>query len=176
MTVEDKTKERMKAYSAAYRAVHKDKAAADNAAYYAAHAEGERARSRAYYAANKEKKAARFAAYHEAHKEELNTKHARYRAANRDKYRAISIRRRARKMQAEGTHTVADIKDQYARQKGKCFWCGKRVGKQYHVDHVVPLSRGGGDGPDNLVISCPTCNCRKGEKLPHEWAEGGRLI
>jgi 5-methylcytosine-specific restriction endonuclease McrA len=32
------------------------------------------------------------------------------------------------------------------------------------------LSRGGGNGPENLVISCATCNVRKNDRLPHEMA------
>lgn len=44
------------------------------------------------------------------------------------------------------------------------------------VDHVVPLVKGGSNGPDNLVIACSTCNLRKNDKLPHEWPEGGRLL
>lgn len=43
------------------------------------------------------------------------------------------------------------------------------------VDHVVPLSRGGADDAENIVISCPTCNLHKHNKLPHEWLEGNRL-
>lgn len=88
-------------------------------------------------------------------------------------------RRRARLMQAPGSHTVQDIQKQYERQKGKCYWCGKKLGtgkRAYHVDHVVPLSRGGSNWPDNLVIACHTCNERKNDRLPHEWPEGGRLL
>jgi 5-methylcytosine-specific restriction endonuclease McrA len=41
---------------------------------------------------------------------------------------------------------------------------------------VVPLSRGGSNGPENIVIACPTCNLAKKDKMPHEWPEGGRLL
>ena len=116
------------------------------------------------------------AAYRAAHKEEIAAYMKAYRKAHPEETSAKMSRRRARELQAEGTHTAGDIRDQYTRQKGKCFWCGGRVGKQYHVDHVVPLSRGGGDGPDNLVIACAACNLQKGDKLPHEWAKGGRLL
>jgi 5-methylcytosine-specific restriction endonuclease McrA len=78
---------------------------------------------------------------------------------------------RALKHDANGTHTTEDIADQYARQNGKCYWCGTRVGDSYHVDHVIPLSRGGGNGPENLVIACPTCNFSKNARLPHEWSD-----
>lgn len=97
--------------------------------------------------------------------------------ANHKEYISVWNRRiKAARTRAIGTHTAGDIKDQYTRQKGKCFWCGEIVGKNYHVDHVVPLARGGSNWPDNLVISCPTCNMRRRDKLPHEWAEGGRLL
>lgn len=116
-----------------------------------------------------------------------------YRIANRDKIRAgkkkwvennrESIRlkgrvyaalRNARKRKTGGSYTKKDIKDQYARQHGKCYYCGQKVGDTYHVDHVVPLSRGGSNSPENLVVACVHCNLSKSNKLPHEW--GKRLL
>lgn len=35
------------------------------------------------------------------------------------------------------------------------------------VDHVVPLARGGTHDPENLVLACMACNCKKGVR---EWA------
>lgn len=99
-----------------------------------------------------------------------------YRRAKPEIIKAISQRRRAREYNAPGTHTDADLKRQYKAQKGKCYYCGEKVGKTYHVDHVIPLSRGGSDGPENLVIACVRCNQAKNNKLPHEWPEGGRLL
>jgi hypothetical protein len=88
--------------------------------------------------------------------------------------RARTARRRARVLNAEGTHTKADIQAQYQSQKGLCWHCSKLVGDDYHVDHLVPLVRGGSNGPRNIVISCPICNFSKGSKLPYEW--NGRLF
>lgn len=99
-----------------------------------------------------------------------------YRRAKPEIIKAISQRRRAREYNAPGTHTDTDLKRQYKAQKGKCYYCGEKVGKTYHVDHVIPLSRGGSDGPENLVIACVRCNQAKNNKLPHEWPEGGRLL
>jgi 5-methylcytosine-specific restriction endonuclease McrA len=81
--------------------------------------------------------------------------------------------RRARKRHASGTHTAADIAAQRTRQKGRCFWCQEKVGRSYHVDHVMPISRGGSNGPENIVIACASCNLSKGAKMPSEF--GGRL-
>ena len=65
--------------------------------------------------------------------------------------RASFKRYMARKFKANGTHTAEDIQRQYKRQDGRCYYCGQNVGKVYHVDHVVPLSRGGSNDPDNLL-------------------------
>ncbi len=32
----------------------------------------------------------------------------------------------------------------------------------FEIDHIVPLSVGGGTTADNLCLSCPTCNRHKG--------------
>ena len=50
-----------------------------------------------------------------------------------------------------------------------CHYCGDYV-DDGHLDHVIPLSRGGDDSPDNLVWSCSSCNLSKGAKLLDEWA------
>lgn len=98
----------------------------------------------------------------------------RWRENNREKSRALWHRYRARKLAADGQYTPDNVAQQYVSQNGRCWWCGKLVGNTYHVDHRIPLSRGGSNAPENLVISCPACNCSKGAKLPHEW--NGRLL
>jgi len=57
-------------------------------------------------------------------------------------------------------------------QPKECHWCGDPVDDNYHLDHVIPVSRGGKSSLDNLVISCPACNLSKGDKLPSEWDRG----
>lgn len=95
-------------------------------------------------------------------------------AINPEKRRAKRHKRRARERGATGKHSAADIKTIYRRQKGRCYWCLISLNGEYHVDHRIPLARGGSNDASNLVISCPECNMKKGDKMPHEWC--GRLL
>lgn len=89
--------------------------------------------------------------------------------------RASNHSYKARKRNAKGNHTAEDINLQFKSQKGLCWHCGKKLDpKNYHVDHLTPLSRGGSNNADNMVISCPRCNLSKHDRFPHEW--NGRLI
>jgi len=94
-----------------------------------------------------------------------------YRAENRAKVAAWDSTKRAVRCGAEGRHTAADVHDHYASQEGCCYWCDVSVGDVYHVDHVIPLARGGTDWPDNIVVACPSCNVHKHAKMPEEWAQ-----
>lgn len=74
----------------------------------------------------------------------------------------------ALRYKAQGNYTPEDIQSIFAQQEGKCAYCKKQL-TAYHIDHVVPLSRGGTNWPDNLALACATCNCSKGAKLLSEW-------
>ena len=47
-------------------------------------------------------------------------------------------------------------------QQGKCALCGDELGKGFHVDHVIPFSKGGVTELENSQALCPTCNLKKG--------------
>ncbi len=118
-------------------------------------------------------------AYRASHSEAIRERQRRYYASDhgRERFRSARRRRRARKHNALGTHTPEDIQAQYERQKGRCYYCNVQVQwGQHHIEHVVPLSRGGADDMSNIVIACKPCNLKKHNKLPHEWPEGGRLL
>ena len=54
----------------------------------------------------------------------------------------------------------------FARDGWECQYCGART--SLTVDHVIPRSKGGGSGWDNIVASCAPCNRRKADRLPHQ--------
>jgi 5-methylcytosine-specific restriction endonuclease McrA len=81
---------------------------------------------------------------------------------------AARDRRRAMELQAEGVYTKEDVR-RLLQQNGRvCFYCSTTLAK-FHIDHFIPLSRGGSNGPDNLRLSCPSCNYSKGAKMPWDW-------
>ena len=93
-----------------------------------------------------------------------------WRDNNREKRKAYASKRRALLLNAEGSHTPEDIKWLLNVQDGKCANCQIDVGGSYHVDHFIPLSKGGSNWLHNLQILCPPCNTSKGNKDPLEWA------
>jgi 5-methylcytosine-specific restriction endonuclease McrA len=123
---------------------------------------------------------ARRKAWDESHPEDVAQREERRRATRTMERSAYKRRRRARIRNAEGRHGVKDVRLQIAAQTPKggqhviCWWCDREIKGQYHVDHRVPLARGGGDGPGNIVIACPRCNTAKRDRLPEEFA--GRLL
>lgn len=115
----------------------------------------------------------------EQRRDRVNEENRKWWKEHPEQAKAISAKRnakrRALKVNAEGTHTIADMRRQYDAQKGKCWWCGKPVAwEDRHDDHLIPLNRGGTNWPNNMVVSCAKCNMSKHDKLPHEW--NGRLF
>lgn len=82
------------------------------------------------------------------------------RAARRSNRRALT------KGEAN-TVSTEQIEKLIQGQKRKCWWCSVKL-KDFHIDHRIPLARGGQHEVSNLVISCPTCNLRRNKSLPWE--------
>lgn len=57
----------------------------------------------------------------------------------------------------------------FARDDGRCQYCGKRFPtSELSLDHVVPTCRGGTTTWENLVCACVRCNVKKGGRTPQE--------
>ena len=54
-------------------------------------------------------------------------------------------------------------------QKSNSVCCACGCKDDLHVDHIVPLSRGGTNELDNLQMLCSSCNLSKGTKTMAEW-------
>jgi 5-methylcytosine-specific restriction endonuclease McrA len=63
----------------------------------------------------------------------------------------------------------------FVRDDNRCAYCGRLLKRgELTVDHVIPVSRGGGSTWGNTVTACAPCNQRKADRTPHE--AGMRLL
>ena len=96
-----------------------------------------------------------------------------WRAKHPQLQRLQVARRRARIRGSTGPGVTAAqwaaICARYTDPQGNitCAYCWRKCAAT--IDHVVPISRGGLDAPDNVVPACRRCNCSKGAKLLSEW-------
>ena len=146
--------------------------------YYYAHKSERLDAHKRWYAANRDYALAKDRQFRKDHPEILAERWQNwYRTENgKARSRARVRSRTARKRGASGNYTYADIEAMKKRQKNKCHYCNTSLANGYHIEHTIPIIRGGTNDPSNLVLTCPTCNLQKGTKLPHEWYEGGHLL
>lgn len=129
--------------------------------------EAEKQRMRDYIAREGDNWAARSKAWREQNPERVIAKNAAFRAANPDYGVMWNRHQRAREAGAPGTFTLEDLNSLRKRQRNRCNGCGKR--RKLGVDHIIPLSRGGTNWPDNIQLLCHSCNGRKERKTMEEW-------
>lgn len=86
-----------------------------------------------------------------------------YRKANPDKVREFSIRRKGRKLDRLAYGTLPKIR---LAQRNRCAICRTSLRGGDHIDHIVPLSKGGKHIAQNLQLLCPHCNLTKSGRDP----------
>ena len=119
-----------------------------------------------------------------AHPEVGRIRVAEYRARNPGKARLYFLRtytlrkeqhlawarnKRARKRGAAGKCTSEDVRRIMEMQANKCAYCGSALGQSFHRDHKIPLCRGGSNWPENIALTCASCNHRKSRLTASEF-------
>ena len=116
--------------------------------------EAQRIYQRRFLRANREANAR----YRERYKDRARVSVLRYSRSIKGKIR--SERRRARKHGAFVEDVNRDIL--YEMYGGMCGICKEFIEGDFHVDHVIPLSKGGLHCYANVQPAHPACNLRKG--------------
>jgi 5-methylcytosine-specific restriction endonuclease McrA len=127
-----------------------------------------RASGRRYFEANKIKIKIKAKVWRATHKPALAAKGRAWRKANPSKLNTYNARRRARITQAFVEHV--DRKTVYDRDLGICYLCGQPVSfDKMHLDHDVPISRGGPHNYENTHATHATCNHQKSDLTAAEY-------
>lgn len=130
-----------------WRINNPEKVAAKKRKYYLKHADRIKEKSTRYYLENRES---------------VKVNRKNWTANNPEKKAASRYRRRSR-METVFTISAAEIARLY---DSPCAYCGN---PSEHLDHVIPLSRGGEHRIGNLVGACAKCNLSKHDKFIMEW-------
>lgn len=175
-----KNHERILADEAKDRAEHPERHRKRAEKYRKANVEKERDRVRKYRADNPEVRQRwldsggrqKDKEWREANKEKLKQYFAQWAEDNREKKYSYIHKRRALKKESSGTHTAAEAAAILVAQNYQCAYCDADLRQvTRHLDHIMPLSKGGSNDKSNIQWTCAYHNIQKGDKDPIEYAK-----
>jgi 5-methylcytosine-specific restriction endonuclease McrA len=155
-------------------------AAVQGATYFAGNRVAKLAKQAAHYAANREDMLAKQAAYRAENRQKCNAAVAKWARANPDARRIHKQNRRAQEAQSGGKLSRGITAKLFKLQQGKCACCGETLetlkngsvdGKKVHLDHIMPISKGGTNTDKNMQLLTSTCNLEKNAKHPVDFMQ-----
>lgn len=135
-----------------------------------------REESRKRYLKHRERLLAEIKAYRNDNPEKAKVMRDAWRAKNWERLRKVHLtywhKRRAIQSSAEGLFTREEWLAICEKQRDRCFDCGEE--RKLTIGHLVPLSKGGSNWPDNIVGQCQRCNSKQGSQLHPSVKERGK--
>lgn len=163
----EKCKERVNAYAERNREKNRVRAA-----LYQQENKAKVTKARAiYYAKNKEYLNEMAAIYRSENREKVNKNSRKWEKENPEAKRRIDQNRRARKRNSGGVLSRDIVQKLMVLQKGICPCCRRKLGNDYHVDHIFPLALGGPNTDANVQLLRAECNRKKGAKHPVDFMQ-----
>lgn len=154
-----------------WRERHPEQMAACKKRWNEAHPEKVRQYWEDSIARHPERKRKQKAASQRRNRAAANERNRRYAQRHPQRLRIRCLNRWAMFKEADGHFTQKDIERIYKEQHGRCAYCGITLYDDYEIDHIHPLTKGGSNWPDNLAVSCPSCNSSKNNYTIEEWQE-----
>ena len=84
-------------------------------------------------------------------------------------YQRVYQSKRRSTVRIRGEFTKMDIRNMYAIQGARCYYCSVVIENGYHIEHMTPLSRGGMNDVSNICLACAPCNMSKRTKTAEEF-------
>jgi len=163
--------EKSRARALAWKAANPERAKASEAAWRKANPERGGERAAKWRSNNPEKAIAYDAAWYAANAEKKKAYTVGWYAANPEAKRIYAHNRRARKRASGGTLSKGLSNKLFKLQKGRCACCNKPLGDDFHLDHIMPIARGGSNTDENIQLLRASCNQRKSVKDPIEFMQ-----
>ena len=161
----------VKEYNKKYREGHKDTSKIYLAKYNQLNKQQLYEQKKEYIANNKAAHLHRQHNWYIKNIDEIKTRVSKYKKDHPEQYQMYSNRRSAsKKTNIVEKFSNRDIINIY---NDHCFYCQR--GKFEHIDHYIPLSKGGTHTLDNVRPSCERCNLTKSNKLPDEFLKCIRI-
>lgn len=166
-----KNSERIGYINAAYRLANPEKTKANKAKWYRDNFQRIRLIKSEYRTKNKERQRAWYAEWREQNREYLRQYNRTYQRENKDRRRVHHQNRRARIEASGGKLSVGIASKLKKLQRGKCACCGKPLGSDFHLDHIIPLALGGPHCDSNIQLLRGSCNLKKRAKHPVDYMQ-----
>jgi hypothetical protein len=87
----------------------------------------------------------------------------KWRMENPERYAVKNRQNNHRRKNAIGSYNTEDWQRILLEHSNSCAIC--KSDSNITIDHVIPLSKGGTNFPDNLQPLCRSCNSRKGASI-----------
>jgi len=132
-----------------------------------------RERCRKWAESNRDKSRESSKNWRDNNKDKYKQSQRQWEEKNGEKRRLMASHRRAMIAKAGGTYSIEQIHEMLGVQGYVCAdsHCGKSLDDGYHIDHIIPLCKGGSNYISNIQCLCQGCNTSKGGKMPSEWEE-----
>lgn len=156
----DEQKNKIKAAQKIYRLNNKEKEALRKKRWAADKLEILKEKAKNYYVNNKDR---------------IKNNSAKYKKTNKGKEvgKLVKAKRNSlKKTTSDNTITADSLRDLRTKQNNSCYYCNISFLQipEYHIhlDHYIPISKGGIHSITNVVWSCAKCNQHKSDTMPEK--------
>lgn len=155
-----------------YRSRNRDLLGAKTREWQEANREKFKAYQKAYQVANRHREIDRARAWRKRNADRAHITAKLWRLAN-PHIKVLNEQRRRARIKGVGGNLSPDIHDRLMTlQRGKCAVCLTPIKPGFrHLDHIMPISKGGTNTDGNVQLPCPACNLSKSAKHPIDFMQ-----